>query len=103
MVIGVDHLDRVTTGYGYEVGNAVLVELGRRLDSALRAPDVLGRPGGDFFGAILSACSEEDAQLAPERGLESLRGNPFTAGDAQILFHVSTARVTFPGPTKHGV
>src|SRR3546814_8283540 len=39
MVIGVDHLDRVNTGYGYEVGNAVLVELGRRLDSALRSEE----------------------------------------------------------------
>src|SRR3546814_195262 len=76
VVIGVDHLDRINTGYGYEAGNAVLVEIGRRLDSCLRAADVIGRPGGDFFGAILSACSEEAAQLAAERVLQSLRDNP---------------------------
>src|SRR3546814_2542306 len=27
VVIGVDHLDRINTGYGYEAGNAVLVEI----------------------------------------------------------------------------
>src|SRR3546814_16565105 len=67
VVIGVDHLDRINTGYGYAAGNAVLVEIGRRLDSCPRAPDVLGRPGGHFFGAILSACREEAEQPAAER------------------------------------
>ncbi|HEY9549810.1 MAG TPA: EAL domain-containing protein, partial [Kiloniellaceae bacterium] len=103
MVIGVDHLDRVNTGYGYEVGNAVLVELGRRLDSALRAADVIGRPGGDFFGAILSACSEEDAQFAAERVLQSLRDNPFTAGEDKMHVTVSIGAVAFPGQSKTAV
>src|SRR3546814_13414910 len=89
VVIGVDHLDRINTGYGYEAGNAVLVEIGRRLDSCLRAADVIGRPGGDFFGAILSACSEEAAQLAAERVLQSLRDREERRGGKEC---VSTCR-----------
>jgi diguanylate cyclase (GGDEF)-like protein len=104
MVIGVDHLDRINTGYGYEVGNAVLVELGRRLDGCLRAADVIGRPGGDFFGAILSACSEKAAQIAAERVLQSLRDDPFTtpAGD-RVHVSVSIGAVVFPGDSKTAV
>src|SRR3546814_2490009 len=89
VVIGVDHLDRINTGYGYEAGNAVLVEIGRRLDSCLRAADVIGRPGGDFFGAILSACSEEAAQLAAERVLQSLRDNPVATPGGRSEEHTS--------------
>lgn len=104
MVIGVDHLDRINTGYGYEVGNAVLVELGRRLDSCLRTADVIGRPGGDFFGAILSACSDEAAQIAAERVLQSLRDHPFIApGGERVHVTVSIGAVAFPGESKTAV
>lgn len=103
MVIGVDHLDRINTGYGYETGNAVLVELGRRLDSCLRAADVIGRPGGDFFGAILSACSESAAQIAAERVLQSLRDNPFIVGGEKIHATASIGAVAFPGESKTAV
>jgi len=103
MVIGVDHLDRINTGYGYETGNAVLVELGRRLDNCLRAADVIGRPGGDFFGAILSACSEEAAQIAAERVLQSLRDDPFTVDGERMHVTVSIGAVAFPGESKTAV
>ncbi len=103
MVVGVDHLDRINTGYGYETGNAVLVELGRRLDNYLRAADVIGRPGGDFFGAILSACSEDTAQIAAERVLQSMRDNPITVGADHVHVTVSIGAVVFPAESKTAV
>ena len=103
MVIGVDHLDRINTGYGYETGNAVLIELGRRLDNYLRAADVIGRPGGDFFGAILSACSEETAQNAAERVLQSMRDYPITVGADNVHVTVSIGAIAFPEESKTAV
>jgi len=103
MVVGVDYLDRINTGYGYEAGNAVLVELGRRLDSCLRAADVIGRPGGDFFGAILSACEEEKAQIAAERTLQSMRENPIAVGKDKMHVTVSIGAVVFPEKSKTAV
>lgn len=103
MVIGVDHLDRINTGYGYETGNAVLLELGRRLDNYLRAADVIGRPGGDFFGAILSACSEGTAQVAAERVLQSMRDDPITVGADKVHVTVSIGAVIFPAESKTAV
>jgi diguanylate cyclase (GGDEF)-like protein len=103
MVVGVDHLDRINTGYGYETGNAVLVELGRRLDNYLRAADVIGRPGGDFFGAILSACTEETAQNAAERVLQSMRDHPITVGADKVHVTVSIGAIAFPDESKTAV
>src|SRR3546814_16234173 len=76
VVIGVDHPDRINTGYGYEAGNAVLVEIGRRLDSCLRAADAIGGPGGVFFGANRSAHREDAPETAAERVPQPLRDNP---------------------------
>ena len=103
MVIGVDHLDRINTGYGYEAGNAVLIELGRRLDNHLRAADVIGRPGGDFFGAILSACEQETAQIAAERVLQSMRDDPIVVGEDKMHVTVSIGAVVFPQQSKTAV
>jgi diguanylate cyclase (GGDEF)-like protein len=103
MVIGVDHLARINTAYGYEAGNAVLVELGRRLDTFLRAADVIGRPGGDYFGAILSACAEETAQIAAERTLQSMRDNPIVVGEDKMHVTVSIGAVVFPEQSKTAV
>src|SRR3546814_2366915 len=76
----------------------------RSLDSCLRAADVIGRPGGDFFGAILSACSEEAAQLAAERVLQSLRDNPVaTPGGDKVHVTVSIGAVAFPTESKTAV
>ncbi|MEQ8355364.1 MAG: EAL domain-containing protein [Kiloniellaceae bacterium] len=103
MVIGVDHLDRINTGYGYKAGNAVLIELGRRLDNYLRAADVIGRPGGDYFGAILSACADETAQAAAERVLQSMRDNPIVVGDDKMHVTVSIGAVVIPYDSKTSV
>ncbi|NIA68390.1 EAL domain-containing protein [Pelagibius litoralis] len=103
MVIGVDHLDRINTGYGYEVGDAVLVEIGRRLDNWLRAADVIGRPSGDCFGALLSVCSEEKAQIAAERILQSMRDQPIVVGQEKIHVTVSIGSVAFSAQSKTAV
>lgn len=103
MVIGIDHLDRINTGYGYEVGDAILVEIGQRLDHWLRAADVIGRPNGDCFGALLSVCSEEKAQVAAERIIQSMREKPIVVGKEKIHVTVSIGAVAFSSQSKTAV
>ena len=103
MVIGVDHLDRINTVYGYEIGDAVLVEIGRRLDHCLRAADVVGRPSGDCFGALLAACSEETARAAADRILTTLRNEPIFIGDEKIHVTVSIGAVAFSDQSRTAV
>ena len=66
-VVDVDHFKRVNDVEGHAAGDAVLREVARRLGSAVRPGQVLGRWGGEEFLALAPALSGEAAQRFGER------------------------------------
>jgi diguanylate cyclase (GGDEF)-like protein len=52
MFLDIDDFKGINDRYGHDVGDAVLVELAKRLKSAIRATDTLARLGGDEFVAL---------------------------------------------------
>lgn len=100
LVVGVDQLSRINTAYGFEAGDAALVEVAHRMDRVMRASDVIGRPGGDRFGVILSCCSQEEAKAAAERILETVRQSQIDVGGKLITVTASVGIVTFPGQSQ---
>lgn len=97
IVIGVDKLAMINSAYGYEVGDAVLVTIGQRLDRFLRSSDMIGRIGGDRFGVILSQCPEEMVIHAMERIIEVVRDRPIEINGNIIPLTISIGCVLFPG------
>ena len=43
MLIGIDHLARINDAFGFDVADAVIAEVAKRIRMRLRAGDVLGR------------------------------------------------------------
>jgi diguanylate cyclase (GGDEF)-like protein len=97
IVIGVDKLALINNAYGYEVGDAILVTVGQRLDRFLRSSDVIGRIGGDRFGVILCQCPEEMVVHAMERIIEVVRDKPIEVNGNIIPLTISIGCVLFPG------
>ncbi|WP_445679391.1 sensor domain-containing diguanylate cyclase [Radicibacter daui] len=63
--VDLDGFKAINDNWGHEVGDAFLVEVGRRLAAGLRASDTLGRLGGDEFVIIgLTAPGERPGQAA---------------------------------------
>ncbi len=60
-LIDIDHFAAINETYGRLGGDAVLREVARRLRSAMRAYDALGRFGGEEFLAVVSRCDEVGA------------------------------------------
>jgi diguanylate cyclase (GGDEF)-like protein len=97
MVIGIDKLAMINSAFGYEVGDAVLVAIGQRLDRYVRSSDVVGRLGGDRFGVILSQCREEMVVHAMDRIIDGIREEPVEIDGQSIPVSVSIGCVLFPG------
>jgi two-component system cell cycle response regulator len=63
----VDKFKCINDTYGHETGDAVLVEVVRRMKSALRRYDEIGRYGGDEFLAVMPGVSKQQAFMISER------------------------------------
>lgn len=97
LVVGIDSLDRINRAYGSELGDAVLIEIGRRLDRCLRTNDVVGRLGGDRFGIVLNGCSAAEALQTAERILSVVRRSAVETEAGAIHVSVSAGILLYPG------
>ncbi len=67
MLVDIDHLREINLRHGYEVGDAVLVEVAQLLKSSVREIDVLARWGGEELAAVLHETDSEGAAVVAER------------------------------------
>lgn len=67
LLVDLDRFKAVNDLFGHAGGDAVLVEVARRLSECLRNSDLLARIGGEEFLVALPDCAASDAQAIAER------------------------------------
>ena len=93
MLVDLDRFKGVNDRFGHLAGDALLVEVGRRLQRCVRASDTVARLGGDEFAVILGEVGgREDAVEVAARICASM-AEPFELGEgvAQIGASVGIA------------
>lgn len=89
-VVDVDHFKQINDRLGHPVGDAALVEVARRIRSALREGDLLCRLGGEEFAAVLPNADSSSAFDIAERLRDAVADTPI-AGIGGITVSVGVA------------
>lgn len=89
LMIDADHFKRINDTYGHDAGDAVLIELVRRIRQSLRTEDFVGRIGGEEFVAVLPGTPEEEARRVSERLRMAMARDTFIHDGEEIPFTVS--------------
>jgi diguanylate cyclase (GGDEF)-like protein len=71
LFVDLDRFKRVNDTQGHAVGDQVLSEIARRLQSQIQTGDVIGRLGGDEFLAVIQECDVLKAKHVAARILQS--------------------------------
>ena len=85
MVVDLDRFKAVNDQHGHAAGDAVLIEVARRLRVNLREGDLLARIGGEEFLAVLPDSSIPEARLVAERLCEAIDERPIRLATGQAL------------------
>lgn len=83
----VDHFKRINDELGHDVGDAVLIEVARRLRQAIRPDDEAARWGGEEFLIVLPGADSAAAMQVGERLRECVASSPI--GDAALTVTLS--------------
>lgn len=95
-MIDLDHFKRVNDTYGHANGDRVLRGLSRFLQQRLRRTDLVGRYGGEEFGAILPDCTGASAVKVLERIRQQFAEVRQRAGDREFVVTFSCGVAEFP-------
>ncbi|MBF0348390.1 MAG: diguanylate cyclase [Magnetococcales bacterium] len=94
--IDLDRFKWVNDNLGHAVGDQLLVEASRRLESCIRKSDTVGRLGGDEFAVVLTDLTEigNAATVAGHMRAEMVR--PFLLAGHEVLISCSIGIALFP-------
>jgi diguanylate cyclase (GGDEF)-like protein len=96
MWLDLDVFKQINDRYGHDAGDALLVEVGRRVVSAVREADLVVRMGGDEFAVLLVGLDGVDsATTVAQRVVASLRA-PVSVGTAQVAPRASVGIAIYP-------
>ena len=84
-----DHFKQVNDTYGHDTGDQVLCQTARRMLSAIRGYDTLGRYGGEEFLIVAPGCDAANGMTLAERIRTRIAAEPILAEHGPLPMTIS--------------
>ena len=84
LFLDIDYFKRINDTHGHDIGDKVLIEIARRVQSCIRAGDLFARFGGEEFVIFMTGPNDAGVNEAAERVRRSLCGRKFEFGDVSL-------------------
>jgi diguanylate cyclase len=95
LIIDADNFKSVNDRFGHDRGDEALITIARSIKSTLRAPDLVGRLGGEEFGVFLPGATTEQAASVAERIRQTVSEAEFAPAGAPHHLSVSVGGAVF--------
>jgi diguanylate cyclase (GGDEF)-like protein len=97
-LIDIDHFKNVNDQFGHKIGDQVLAEVARRINSAARLSDAVIRWGGEEFLLLSRYTDRKEAHILATRILDSVGYRPYQVegNNAQLRVTCSIGWAAFP-------
>ena len=96
LFLDLDRFKTINDSLGHTVGDQVLIQAAKRLNSVLRAGDTISRLGGDEFSIVLSDIHNVmDCTLIAEKLVDCM-SKPLVIGDRELVVTVSIGITIYP-------
>ncbi len=95
-LMDIDYFKQINDNYGHAVGDAVLVEVARRLQHAVRDTDQVLRWGGEEFLAYSPGANPDQVQPMVERFMNAIGATPVVVGNHTISVTMTAGFLALP-------
>ncbi|RZV38291.1 MAG: diguanylate cyclase [Chromatiales bacterium] len=93
--IDLNEFKAINDEFGHEIGDQLLKTAAERLMKSLRSDDIIGRPGGDEFVALVPDVSSDVADRLAKRLTRSLE-EPYDIGSLTLVCRASIGLALYP-------
>jgi diguanylate cyclase (GGDEF)-like protein len=99
LLLDLDRFKEVNDTLGHHYGDQLLVQVGQRLQAALRAVDTVARLGGDEFAVLLPRIETADGAVTVAKKLQAAMEQPFLLEGLSLDIEASIGVALYP---EHG-
>jgi diguanylate cyclase (GGDEF)-like protein/PAS domain S-box-containing protein len=96
MLVDLDHFKEVNDRFGHPAGDALLVEVSRRLEKAVRRGDFVARLGGDEFAILMSGPVSTVTDMGLAARVSKSFAPPMRVGELTLQPSGTVGYTTFP-------
>jgi len=96
LMVNIDRLGLLNDAYSFNIADAVIMDIGKRVEDYTSVGDIIGRAGGNQFGLILPGAGDVELRKVTDQILTATRRREVTTEAGPLAISLSLGGVLLP-------